>query len=471
VLIEEAGAEVVASLWAGHEVGQAEGPLVVVEVEERRLLEAARGVEARRKEVAGQRAAACGAVNGHFDAVVEAAERRRGELLASLESEADRKDLVLAGQQAALQGRAGRLGALRADVEQRAGGGAGRGVVALVESATRLREEARAIEARTQQQEEAGRRPVEVADLMAVVDEGLPDVVGRAGWAGALSVDPARSTLTLQGVETIPGGGVAAVLSLRLVDARGGPVRHGAGVDVQARPLALVQGPPRMEDEGDGTYRIVVPVVAAPQGGAIEGDLRLRVRAGGREVQGSPSVVFRANLVYFPRFEPQLHAPNFQVQADGREAANSDDTGKGLCLSPALPVGVTGPVYWKIAVRLVPGSAVHVILGISTREAVVQATWHQRGLHGFFMNGTLYSGGRRRGGRGMGPVFGGDPESVAVLKFERGQGRLSIRMQDQQQVFTMDGMAVVDGEEWHSCVVASGPVRFEVLRVEPEDCF
>jgi hypothetical protein len=219
--MEEAGAEVVASLRAG----KGQGPLLVVEGEERRLLEAARGVEARRKEVAGQLATACGAVNGHFDAVVAAAERRRGELLASLES---RKDLALAGQQAALEGRAGRLGALRADVEQRAGGG--RGVVALVESATRLREEARAIKGRAHQDEgekkgeeeeedddegedeeecrlfidmdftmddgkgdeeegegKEGDRPVEEADLMAVMDEtpaGRGGACGVGGGAG-----------------------------------------------------------------------------------------------------------------------------------------------------------------------------------------------------------------------------------------------------------------------------------------------
>jgi hypothetical protein len=467
--MEEAGAEVVASLRAG----EGQGPLLVVEGEERRLLEAAQGVEARRKEVAGQRAAACGAVNGHFDAVVAAAERRRGELLASLTSEAERKDLGLAGQQAALEGRAGRLGALRAEVEQRTGeAGGGRGVVALVESANRLREEARAIQARTQQEEEGEARPVEEADVVATLDEKLPAVVGGAGWAGAFGVDPAESALTLKGVETTADGGVAAVMRLGLVDVRRAAARPGAEATlaVEATPQALVQGPPRVERQGGGVYRIVVPLVVAPQGEAFEGGLRVRVRTGGQEVQGSPATVAKALWAYRPRFDAQLHARDFKVQADGRTATlmkSYSGTWYGACLSPALPA--RGSVYWKISVR--DTSVTNFFVGVATEQAQSYTyPFQQRGSHFFQASGTAYSGDHHKAA-GSGPVFEVGSESVVVFKFEVGWGRLSVRMQGQQQVFTISGILVGGNEKWYPCVVSAQSIRVEVLDVQPEDCF
>jgi hypothetical protein len=243
------------------------------------------------------------------------------------------------------------------------------------------------------------------------------------------------------------------VLSLELLGVREGLARPSAAVvaaavKVVATPQSALQGLPRVEDQGDGNYRLVVPLGGRPPQGGAEG-VRLAVSIGGRELRGSPIIVSTALRAYRARFDKTLHTPSFNVDPTGRIATLEGSqlalnvihgalsgqrqlnatTPKSLwgmgCLSPALSAGGGGGVYLKIAFRADRSSSsrpTSFMLGVTTREAGLESPPHLHpSSHFFLMNGTVYSGGRPRAA-GAGSVFGPIPSQLRSLSSNGGMG-------------------------------------------------
>jgi len=156
----------------------------------------------------------------------------------------------------------------------------------------------------------------------------------------------------------------------------------------------------------------------------------------------------------------------------GKEAVHTGGRSSEQSTIATTPIPhLTTPVFWKVEV--LPANADRWIwLGIISSTQTRKFLYNQQTFFGFDARGR----GRalERGvwkSWGSGPAYGGEiGTNYVVLKFERSQGRLSIRVNGSGPVYTIDGIPS-EVDYWTTGILYNQGDKLRLLNVELDDKF